>query len=173
MSDNLSNTRLTKALFVVYLAVIVWVLLFKLGVRFSYMEGRSINLVPFSEYLFGGQQDISQVILNVAVFIPMGVYVGAISDASFGRKLIFFLLSSLFLEICQLVFRIGFFDITDIITNVLGAVIGYSLYLLFIKLFGNRERARRLINLLGAIGTVLLVTFLVLLKLRLLPFRYQ
>ena len=53
-SINKGNTitnRLTTILFTVYLMALAWILLFKLGVKFSYMERRTVNLIPFNEAL--------------------------------------------------------------------------------------------------------------------------
>ena len=72
---NYAANRLTTVLFIVYLLVLLWILLFKLGVQFSYMEKRSVNLVPFKEALTShGKIDVSETILDVLIFIPLGIY---------------------------------------------------------------------------------------------------
>ncbi len=45
------TNKLTNVLFIVYLVALWWILLMKLGVRFSYMGDRRINLIPISELL--------------------------------------------------------------------------------------------------------------------------
>src|SRR4249919_1903793 len=93
MKDNNSTNKLTIVLFVIYLIALFWILLFKLGVRFSYMENRNVNLIPF------GKIDVSEIILNVVIFIPLGIYAGVLFKRwSFVKKLFFFLLISLMLE---------------------------------------------------------------------------
>lgn len=49
--DNNSANKLTIVLFVIYFIALFWILLFKLGVQFSYMENRQVNLIPFREAL--------------------------------------------------------------------------------------------------------------------------
>ena len=67
-SNNNSANKLTVVLFVIYLLVLVWILLFKLGVQFSYMANRSVNLVPFREPLIlNGKIDNGEIIMNVII----------------------------------------------------------------------------------------------------------
>lgn len=173
LSNNSGNT-LTKALFVIYLAVLVWILIFKLGVTFSYMETRSINLIPFAQLLVSnGKPDIMEMILNVLIFVPLGIYVGAIGPLRLTTKLLVILLCSIAIESTQYLFKIGAFDITDIITNTSGGVVGLLLFWTTEKIFNDRTRAQKVINVLATIGTVAMVTFLLLLKLNMLPIRYQ
>jgi glycopeptide antibiotics resistance protein len=68
MKENNKTNKLTSVLFIIYLIVLFWILLFKLGVRFSYMENRNVNLIPF------GKIDVSETILNVVIFVPLGIY---------------------------------------------------------------------------------------------------
>lgn len=49
--DNKDTHHLTVVLFVLYWIALFWILLFKLGVQFSYMENRQVNLIPFREFL--------------------------------------------------------------------------------------------------------------------------
>jgi glycopeptide antibiotics resistance protein len=54
-----------------------WITLFKLGVRFAYMEKRIEHLVPFNGSLFTGSEiDSSEIMLNVFIFVPLGIYTG-------------------------------------------------------------------------------------------------
>ena len=167
--------RVATVLLVIYLLALNWILLFKLGVRFSYMKNRSVNLIPFREILLlNGRIDVSQIILNVVVFIPLGIYAGILFERwKFRKKLLFFFLISLIIEGLQYGLAVGAFDSTDIITNTSGGVIGYLLYKAIEKAFNNRVKAQKFITGLAAIGTALILLFLVLLKLNMLPVRYQ
>ena len=91
------TNKLTTVLFIIYLIALFWILLFKLGVRFSYMENRSVNLIPFSEPLISnGKIDFGEIILNVVIFVPLGIYAGVLFKRwTFGKKLFFFFLISL------------------------------------------------------------------------------
>jgi len=79
--NNVTN-RLTTVLFIIYLIAICWILLFKLGVRFSYMGNRSVNLIPFREPLILSGENI----LNVVIFVPLGVYAGILFERWFSVK---------------------------------------------------------------------------------------
>jgi glycopeptide antibiotics resistance protein len=167
--------KATNVLLIIYLLVLVWILLFKLGVRFSYMENRSVNLIPFREFLlFHIKIDRSELILNVVIFIPLGIYAGVLYKRwTFGTKLFFFFFLSLLVEGLQYLLRAGAFDSTDILTNTLGGVIGLLVLHAVEKIVNNSARTQRLTNIIAAIGTAVVISLLILLKLNLLPIRYQ
>jgi len=168
MKENNKTNKLTNVLFIIYLIALFWILLFKLGVRFSYMEKRNVNLIPF------GKIDVSEIILNVVIFVPLGIYAGVLFKRwVFVKKLFFFFLISLMFEVLQLIFRIGAFDITDIITNILGGIIGSLIFEAIEKLFNNSVKSQKFITIIAAIGTALMISLLLLLKLNMLPIRYQ
>ena len=161
--------RLTTVLFIIYLIALYWILLFKLGVQFSYMGERRTNLVPFS-----GPILTSENILNIVIFIPLGVYAGSLFEKwLLGKKLFFVFLLSLLVEGLQYILRVGAFDITDIVTNTLGGIIGLVIFKGLEKAFSNHVKAQRCINMIAAAGTALMILLLVLLKMNMLPVRYQ
>jgi glycopeptide antibiotics resistance protein len=170
---NVSH-RLTTVLFSIYLIALYWILLFKLGVQFSYMDKRSVNLIPFSALILNGKTELSEIISNVVIFIPLGIYAAILLDRwNVGRKLFFVFLSSLIVEALQFSFAIGAFDITDIMTNTFGGMVGLLIFKTVEKVFNNRIKAQKFINVIAASGTVLMILLLVLLKLNMLPVRYQ
>jgi glycopeptide antibiotics resistance protein len=167
--NNVSN-RLTTLLFIIYLIALSWILLLKLSVRFSYMGNRSVNLIPFRESLILNSENI----LNVVIFIPLGIYAGILFERwIFGKKLLFIFLLSLLVEGLQYILRLGAFDVTDIITNTLGGIIGLIIFKGLEKAFNNSVKAQKFINKIAATGTVLMILLLVLLKMNMLPVRYQ
>jgi len=172
--NNVAN-RITIILFISYLVAICWILLFKLGVRFSYMGNRKVNLIPFSEPLIlNGKIDVGEIILNVVIFVPLGVYTGILFERwIFGRKLFFLFLISLIVEGLQFILAVGAFDITDIITNTLGGIIGLTIFKAIEKGFNNSVKAQKFINIISAVGTALMILLLLLLKMNMLPVRYQ
>jgi len=176
MNDNKKLNRLTYILLGVYLIAIVWILLFKLGVHFSNMGiRRSINLIPFSEPLIlNGKLDFSEMIMNVLIFVPLGIYAGILFKRwIIGKKLFFFFLISLIIEGLQFILAVGVFDITDLITNTLGGIIGLMIYIGIEKAFRNSVKAQKFINILATIGTASMILFLFLLKTNQLGIRYQ
>lgn len=167
--DHATN-RLTTLLFIIYLCAIYWILLLKLGVHFSYMRNRQANFIPFNEHVILTGENI----LNVVIFIPLGVYAGILFERlSFGKKLFLFFFLSLLVEGLQYIFRLGAFDVTDMITNTSGGVIGFIIAKSIEKAFNSNVKAQKFINKLAAAGTFLLILLLFLLKMNMLPVRYQ
>lgn len=162
--------RLTTVLFIIYLIALYWILLLKFGVRFSYMGNRTTNLIPFSQQVFLTSENI----LNVIIFVPLGIYAGILFERwLFGKKLLSFFLLSLLVEAIQYILRIGVFDVTDLITNTVGAVVGLIIIKVLDKTFNDRVKTHKFINLIAAIGTFVLILLFVLLKMELLPIKYQ
>ena len=165
-----STNKLTIVLFVIYLIALFWILLFKLGVQFSYMEDRSVSFIPFSD----GKIDVGEIILNVVICVPLGIYAGILfKGRTFSTKLFFFVLISSMFELLQFILRVGAFDITDILTNAVGGVIGLMIFKAIERLFKNSVTAQKFINIIATIGTVLMISLLLLLKMNMLPVRYQ
>lgn len=65
---------------------------------------------------------------NVAAFIPFGVLLPLLYRVRFGKFISLFVLTILVLETLQALTYLGSFDIDDVISNTLGAVIGYVAY---------------------------------------------
>ena len=167
---NNPTNRLTTVLFIIYLIALYWILLFKLGVRFSYMGERRTNLVPFSELFILTSENI----LNVVIFVPLGIYAGILFEKwLFGKKLFFVFLLGLLVEGLQYILRVGAFDITDIITNTLGGIIGLMIFKGLEQAFSSHVKAQKFTNKIAATGTALMILLLVLLKMNMLPVRYQ
>ena len=167
--------RITRILCLIYLLVITWILLFKMGVQFSYMTERRINLLPFREVIKGyARLDRMETMLNVFIFVPMGLYVGILfRNWTLPGKLAVFLLLSAVFEVLQYVFRIGAFDATDLVTNTVGGLLGLLLYIAMERILGSPRRAQLFINALAAVGTLAVIAFLVSVKLGIGPIRYQ
>lgn len=174
-NDYNTANKLTNVLFVIYWIALFWILLFKLGVRFSYMENREVNLIPFNEFLsLNGKIDFGELIMNVVIFVPLGMYAGILFERwTFGKKLFFFFLTSLMFEGFQFILRIGAFDMTDLITNTLGGIIGLMLFEAIRLAFKSSVKAQKFINVMASMATVVMIVLLFLLKMNMLPIRYQ
>jgi glycopeptide antibiotics resistance protein len=68
--------------------------------------------------------------------------------------------------------RAGAFDITDIVTNTSGGMIGLMIFKGLEKAFSDHVKAQKFINIISAPGTALMILLLVLLKMNMLPVRY-
>jgi glycopeptide antibiotics resistance protein len=108
------------------------------------------------------------------ILVPFGIYVGILFEKwIFGKKLLSFFLVSLLVEALQYILRIGAFDVTDIFTNTVGGIIGLIIFEAINKAFNNTITAHKFINIIAATGTVLMILLLALLKMNMLPIRYQ
>ncbi|WP_027701261.1 VanZ family protein [Metaclostridioides mangenotii] len=152
-SKNNQNI-LTAGLLVVYLFVLTWIILFKM--QFSFQElphfSREINLIPTGSVNVNNQIDYSQIIYNVLAFIPFGIYISMLKpNWSFLKKIVPIAGVSLLFETLQFIFAIGVSDITDLIGNTLGGIIGVGVYFVFFKLFSTKTN--KILNVLASIGT--------------------
>lgn len=162
------TTMVTKALLIIYLLALVWILLLKLSVQFSYMAERRVNLIPFKDPLPG------EIIMNLVIFVPLGLYVGILCKRwGFGNKVLLFFLISLLFETLQFVLAIGSFDSTDLINNTVGGIIGWVLFELIEKGWNNSGKTHRFINIIAGVATVIISLLLVLLKMDMLPIKYR
>ena len=121
----ISNKRKIKILLAVYIFLLCWLVLFKFGFSISDMRRiREINLIPFRyTNVVGGDLFWLEPLFNVMVFLPFGILLKELNyDVKFG--FLIFLLVSLFFETIQYILSIGVSDTTDIITNVIGGVVG-------------------------------------------------
>lgn len=149
--------RLTLTLFIIYLILLTWIILFKMQLfpeRFPHI--RSINLIPFSEsVIVNGKIDFDEIINNLIVFIPLGLYTAMLKPrASFWKKALFPLCVSLVFETLQFAFAIGAYDITDIIMNTGGGILGLLLYLPLARLLG--EHTNKVLNIFAVIATFMI-----------------
>lgn len=125
---------------------------------------REINLIPFAgSAIKNNQLDFKEILWNVLVFIPFGLYWSLIKQNwPFWKKILLIAAVSLLFELIQFVFGIGGSDITDLISNTLGGTIGIGLYAALLRLL--KEKSHKVLNIVGLIGTVcvvLLVLFVV------------
>ena len=157
MKDNRQH-NLTRILFAVYFLILVWILLFKMSFSIDELyKNRSINLIPFmGSVIVNGKIDTSEIINNIIVFIPVGIYVCMLKkDWSILKKISVGFFISLGIEVLQFILAIGATDITDLIGNTLGGIIGILVFYLFSKVFKNRTN--KILNILALIATIALV----------------
>lgn len=126
-----------------YLLVLAWVVLLKLHTGdFGDLSGRrSLNLVPFARTGDLGGLGSSELAVNVLAFVPLGVLLHlAARRRSLGRLLVPVVGVALAFEVIQLVFGIGTSDVTDLLTNTAGGLIGLGLAWLGFRVLGTRAQ---------------------------------
>lgn len=153
--------KLTSVLFVIYIIVLSWIILFKMQFSISNMpQLRSLNLIPFAgSVIINGKMDFDEIFNNVLIFIPFGLYMGMLKgNWPFWKKIIPVILTSFALELIQFIFAIGASDITDLIGNSLGGVIGCLIFMGFYKLL--KDKTNKVLNILASIGTIGIIALL-------------
>ncbi|MFN3850499.1 MAG: VanZ family protein [Spirosomataceae bacterium] len=172
--DNTLANRLTYLLLIIYSAVLFWIIVLKLNISFTYKGTQNVNLIPFQQPVRrNGRIDYNEIFLNILIFVPLGLYVSILfKRLSTFQKILTFFGVSFICEIMQYILRIGAFDITDIINNTFGGVVGLVLFEATAKILKSPTKAQKLVNIIATIGTILIVSTLLYLKInKLLMFR--
>ena len=107
---------LATILFLIYLALLVWIILFKLQFSISDLDKvRSINLIPFHyDKEVGAAFHLTEVLENFLIFVPMGIYLQMLLPRT--KLYVKFMLiagTSFLLETMQYILAVGRSDITD------------------------------------------------------------
>ena len=147
----------SRALLAAYLAILLWLVLFKLSFDVSGVlrdsQTRVLNLVPFAGVSW---THAGELIANVLVFVPLGLLLGVeLKRPGWWWKLAVICLLSVALETTQYVLAIGR---TDVITNAVGGLVGLVLY----GGAAKRVPQHRLDRGIVVAGTILLVLALLL-----------
>jgi D-alanyl-D-alanine carboxypeptidase (penicillin-binding protein 5/6) len=155
------NSKLLQVKFVsrtvlfLYLLVLTWLVLFKFSLDLSsaaqYQTG--LNLVPYP-FANAAYSDMREMIANLVVFIPFGLLLSlTFKQSGFWRKLSVVLAFSLTAEIAQFAFAIGAADITDVVMNTAGGMLGLLLY----WVCSTFVHAQKLDRYIAGIGLILLI----------------
>lgn len=150
-------------LFLIYLALLIWIILFKLQFNISDLDTvKSINFIPFYyDKEVGAGFHIKEVLENLLIFVPMGIYLQILlPKCRLHSKLIIITGISLLLEMAQYILAIGRSDITDLLTNTAGGLLGIALYCIVTRLLKSREKANKLFLVLATIASILIVGLL-------------
>ncbi|MBL1227583.1 VanZ family protein [Enterococcus sp. BWR-S5] len=154
--------KLAVVLTTIYFLYLFWAIIFKFQLSLYYLPNlQYINLVPFAESSFqSGAFNTFEVLGNLIIFIPFGIYLNLLpAKLSYMKQIILIGTVSLSVELLQYIFSIGVSDITDLITNTLGGVLGILLYLLLKKFSANKLVLHRYLTTLSAIGTAITLIF--------------
>ena len=158
------NQRLTEVLFFIYLLALVWIIVFKMEFSFADInEMQTLNLDPYSAPArINGVVVYEEIYFNILAFVPFGLYLGILFKKwNIYQNILVFLFVSLSFEMIQYIFSIG---ATDVINNVFGGIVGVIIFRLLNLFMKNSHRAHKLINIFAAVGTVLVVIVLFILK---------
>lgn len=140
--------RAGGALFVIYLLLLIYFLFFAESYgRANGLAEYRYNLVPFREIrryvrypkVLGAYAVITNLAGNIIGFLPFGAILPVLNRKmrSFWKILLLSFEFSAVVEVTQLIWKVGCFDVDDIILNTVGGMIGYGVFLIC-----NRLRRR-------------------------------
>lgn len=138
-------------LFAVYLAVLCYFLFIAERMGRTYSERvYHYNLMPLKEIIrfwtyrhtLGFWSVMLNLVGNVAAFIPFGMFLPRLFRPCrrFVVTVVLAFEFSLCVEILQLVWKVGSFDVDDILLNTLGGVLGFFMYRIFVWVKGRAQR---------------------------------
>lgn len=156
---NIGNELLTLT-FVIYILCLFQVVT---GQDVSGVHGVNVTLFKeLTRYQIGSRLFFRNIIGNILMFIPFGFYTSYYLKLD-KKRIIFYLtmIVSIVIELIQL--KIGrAFDVDDIVLNLLGSFLGYFLYRINDKIFGDlSDTIKGTFIILGIlIGVVVLAIFI-------------
>ncbi len=131
------NYKFIFSLFYFYISLVLFatimpfdIVIPKQGIEFSQIA----NLKPFIDIIQKYDDAWLGVVFNVIMFIPFGILLPMLKKETFLKVLFFSFLFTLGIELIQLYYAWGqsefqrVFDVTDIITNTFGGILGYLIY---------------------------------------------
>ena len=118
-------------LFAIYLVLLAWTVVWKLEVPYVGAAAglpRPIKLIPFVPSAEAGGSAPIELVANILLFVPFGLYLGLLAPTWQWWKVTGMLIgASLILETTQHLLSTGSFDTTDVIVNTAGGLTGVGL----------------------------------------------
>lgn len=141
----------SRSLFIIYLIITLYLMLFSEGMgRTTVSEDYRYNLVLFKEIFrfirysdsLGFWAVMINVLGNIICFIPFGFFL-PIYYSKLRSLLLVVILAfcfSLFIEVIQLLLKVGCFDVDDLLLNTIGGFLGYFIFFIYQKSIKRRIR---------------------------------
>ncbi len=139
----------------IYLSLVLFVTLMPFQLIFPGKNGidfNRVNFIPYKDVISGYFGAKREAVLNIIMFMPLGFLLPNLKKRGFFKTLFMAFGMSLFIEVSQLLYNWSGslysrrFDVTDLINNTLGGILGYLCYLIFrpllnkIKISFNSEK---------------------------------
>jgi glycopeptide antibiotics resistance protein len=126
---------LMNTLMYIYISLVLYVTLMPIIVSLPFIFDHPyipMNMIPFDDYFSRRGDAVRQIVLNIIMTMPFGFVLPMVKKQSIVSCLFWTFLFSLAIELTQPLIN-GFraADITDLITNIIGGLFGYLLYLVF------------------------------------------
>ena len=142
--------------FIFYLLFILWNILFKYVSPLEIFSNdrffsQTLNIIPFND-IFKGKFNKMDIYGNIILFIPFGIYINMIiKDVRISKSICIIAIISFIFEVSQYILGIGASDITDIITNTIGGIIGIGIYTIIKSIFKYNNKVKSFITICSTI----------------------
>ncbi len=157
------NPKHVKIIFYIYIAIVIKVIIFKypfrnlVGIINTWNRGvvrcgfetanftlfKTIRMYIDYSYMLNSFENL---VGNIVVFVPFGFLFPHIKEN--GKKfLVLFFNAFVFIlgiEVFQMFSAFGAFDVDDILLNCLGAILGWSFYIIWESILRSKEKRIRL-----------------------------
>jgi glycopeptide antibiotics resistance protein len=159
--------RLLPTLFAIYLVLLVWLTLWKFEIPYTGAAAltlRPIKLIPFVATAEDGASAPWEVLANLLLFLPFGVYLGLVVRSwRLWSTTALFAAASLVIEVAEYLLSVGSFDTTDIIVNTVGGLAGLGVVAAARRGLGSRTRLvlTRILAVATALGLLAIAVYLV------------
>lgn len=147
--DDTFIKKCAEIAFGVYMVMLCYFLFVAERQGISTDDAYHYNLTLFKEIgrfwtyrsIVGRKAVLLNLVGNVVGFMPFGFFLPLLSNKNKNgyRVAIFSLFFSLLVELTQLIFKLGCFDVDDILLNTLGGVLGYLMYFTGKKIRRHRD----------------------------------
>ena len=141
--------RVVAALFfLLYFIVLFYFLFFSEELGRTYSErAYHYNLIPFHEIkrfiiyrrILGWKAVVLNIWGNIIAFMPFGLFLPIYAKRcrNLWMTVLYSFELSLLVELLQLVFKVGSFDVDDLFLNTVGGLLGYLVYKVIVRLRKN------------------------------------
>jgi len=151
-NTELKRSLIVKTLMYIYLVMVLFVTLMPFTISFegtnnSFME--TANFIPFRDLRLHYEGASREILLNILMMIPFGFLYPIIKNKGVIETVSVTLLFSLIIECFQLLrvwwdsVEIRIFDVTDLITNTIGGLIGYLIFAVLDELFKKVKKTHK------------------------------
>lgn len=140
-------------LLIIYLALLAYLVFFSKEFGRQNQVAMRYNIIPFktiTNYYYYSTREgfVVNVIGNILAFMPLGVLWPVVFKKTYDKVYFHIIILwsftiSLFIEIIQMLSKVGAFDVDDLILNTLGGFVGYLIYKILSKRYKRALKRRK------------------------------
>lgn len=144
-----------SVMFAIYVVLLAWIVLWKLQIPYVGIGPlRAVKIVPFVASGTAGASAPLEVLANLLFFLPFGLYLGLLVPSwHWWRSASVIAGASLLCEVTQYLLKIGSADVSDVIANTTGGLIGIGLLAMARR--AHQAQTEIIIMRICVIGTIL------------------